>query len=104
MKRRIWRGMRIWLKEMTLLTRAGLAIVVVGAMVDLFYHGIFATIQLLPPAQADIVQYAGHWITLAGMLIMFVGVLREAYVLSHKNRPPAPSRSSVYHLFRLRRH
>ncbi len=102
--RRIWRGMHIWLKEMTLLTRAGLAIVVIGAIVDLFYHGVLATMQLLPEAQANIVQYAGHWITLAGMLIMFVGVLREAYMLSRKNRPPVPNRSSGYHLFRLRRH
>ncbi len=103
MTRRIWRGMRIWIHEMTLLTRAGLVVVVVGAIVDLFYHGVLATMQLVPGAEADIVQYAGHWITLAGMLIMFVGVLREAYMLSHKNRPPVPNRSSEHELSRLRR-
>ncbi len=61
MVRRLWRGMRIWIREMTLLTRAGLAIVLVGAIVDLFYHGVLATMQLLPPAQANIVQYASPW-------------------------------------------
>ena len=46
MTKRFWLGMRIWLKEMSLLTRAGLIVVVVGGVIDIFYHGVLATWHL----------------------------------------------------------
>ncbi len=66
-----------WLREMNRLTQFGLMVIVVGAVIDLIYHGVLTTLLVLPSARADIVQYVGHVITFIGMLIMLLGVFSE---------------------------
>ncbi len=73
------RNIRTWLGELNRFTQFGLIVVIVGAVIDLIYHGVLETILPLPVAQADIVQYAGHGITFIGMLIMLLGVAAEGW-------------------------
>lgn len=66
-----------WLREMNRLTQFGLIVVVVGAVIDVIYHGVLATVLLVPSPGADIVQYVGHGTSVIGMLVMLLGVLFE---------------------------
>lgn len=68
-----------WLRGMNRFTQFGLIVVVVGAVIDLIYHGVLVTELLAPSSGADIVQYVGHGTTFVGMLIMLLGVLSEGW-------------------------
>ncbi len=93
-----------WVREMSRLTRFGLIVLVLGASIDFFYHGVILTILPLPGTQETIVEYAGHLITFFGMVLMLLGVVTQAHQRSRSHtRPAEPLRSVVSHWVSLRR-
>ncbi len=93
-----------WVREMSGLTRFGLAVLVLGALIDFFYHGVILTILPLPGMQETIVEYAGHLITFCGMIVMLFGVVIQARQRSRNHTRPAESlRSVVSHWVSIRR-
>jgi hypothetical protein len=60
--------------ELPSLVRFGFVVVVAGGVIDLGYHLLLAG----SGGGVDRVGYAGHLVTLAGMLVSMVGVFRTA--------------------------
>ncbi len=91
LKRIAWELIR-WIREMSRLTQFGLLVLVVGASIDLVYHGVILTILPLPETQETVVEYAGHLITFCGMILMLVGIVIEARHLSQSRTGQAGPR------------
>ncbi len=94
----------IWLKGMSRVTKVGGVVLVIGAAIDLVYHGVLLTVFPLPAPSEQVVQYAGHVITFIGMLIMLLGVVMEG--LRHSRGAPARtsrSNESIHSFMFIRR-
>ena len=84
-----------WVLEMSPVTRAGGLILILGALIDLVYHGLVEPFLALPTMEETLVAYAGHLITFAGMVIMLLSVAGEAWRQTRSARRAAPSPDSV---------
>ncbi len=89
------RELKRWITEMSPVTRVGGVVLIVGASIDLFYHGFVEPFLPLPGMQQTLIAYAGHLITFAGMVIMLLSVAGEAWRQTRSARQAATPPDSV---------